>query len=73
MRSELDGYDITRFKGLGEMNESEAREALADPSTRRLTQLTVEDAETALEVLERTIGDDIAGRRSWVASELSKL
>jgi len=33
--------NVTRFKGLGEMNPSQLRESTIDPDTRRLVQLTV--------------------------------
>lgn len=35
---------ITRFKGLGEMNASQLRETTLDPDTRRLVQLDLDDA-----------------------------
>ncbi|MFW2044384.1 DNA topoisomerase IV subunit B, partial [Acinetobacter sp. ULE_I053] len=34
---------ITRFKGLGEMNASQLRETTLDPTTRRLVQLDLDD------------------------------
>ncbi len=37
--------NVTRFKGLGEMNPSQLRESTIDPDTRRLVQLTIGDAE----------------------------
>ena len=37
--------NVTRFKGLGEMNPSQLRESTIDPDTRRLVQLTIGDIE----------------------------
>src|SRR5688500_888105 len=47
-REKLKGaVNVTRFKGLGEMNPQQLRESTVHPDTRRLVQLTVEDfAET---------------------------
>ena len=70
VRDELKGYTITRFKGLGEMNESEAHETLANPETRRLVQLTVEDAKRAERALDMLVGNDAAGRRDWVLDHI---
>src|SRR3546814_2084218 len=36
--------NVTRFKGLGEMNPPQLRESTIHPDTRRLVQLTVDDA-----------------------------
>ena len=45
--------NVTRFKGLGEMNPSQLRESTIDPDTRRLVQLTIGDIEA---------GDDGTGK-----------
>jgi topoisomerase-4 subunit B len=37
--------NVTRFKGLGEMNPSQLRESTIHPDTRRLVQLTVDDGD----------------------------
>ena len=37
--------NVTRFKGLGEMNPPQLRESTIHPDTRRLVQLTVDDDE----------------------------
>src|SRR3546814_2537005 len=37
--------NVTRFKGLGELNPSQLRESTIHPDTRRLVQLKIEDAD----------------------------
>lgn len=65
-RSELSDRVISRFKGLGEMSIDEAHEALADPETRHLKQITMADARQAALALKRMMGSDSAFRREWV-------
>src|SRR5690606_32499443 len=43
---------VTRFKGLGEMNPSQLRESTIHPDTRRLVQLTVDDAEQTRSLMD---------------------
>src|SRR3546814_11462649 len=38
--------NVTRFKGLGEMNPSQLRERTIHPATHRRVQLTIDDADT---------------------------
>lgn len=59
------GADIERYKGLGEMELDEARTALANPETRRLTRLTMEDAKKAQHSLEVLLGSRVEERRKW--------
>lgn len=69
-RPKLEGWEIQRFKGLGEMNPDEAHYALANPKTRRLQQITMADADEARHVLRFLIGDDITGRKKWIADNV---
>ena len=65
-RHTLEGYDIQRYKGLGEMDEDEAHEALANPATRRLLRITQADAEESKAVLTMFMGGDAGVRKEWI-------
>jgi topoisomerase-4 subunit B len=58
---------VQRFKGLGEMNPLQLRETTMDPDTRRLVQLTVDDAAAARETLDMLLSRKrAADRRTWL-------
>ena len=66
-----DGYhgkiNVTRFKGLGEMNPPQLRETTMNPDTRRLVQLTYHDATDADALLDMLLADKrAADRRAWI-------
>lgn len=61
---------VTRFKGLGEMNPSQLRETTMDPNTRRLVQLTLDDGEAANEVLDMLLARKrAADRKTWLENK----
>ena len=62
------GADIERYKGLGEMELDEAKTALANPETRKLTRITMEDAKKAQHTLEVLLGSRTEERRKWARS-----
>ncbi len=58
---------ITRFKGLGEMNASQLRETTLDPDTRRLVQLDLDDAHFTASLLDKLLAKKRAGdRKHWL-------
>ncbi len=59
-------YDISRNKGLGEMDAAELWETTMDPSQRNLVQVTIEDAIKADLVFEKLMGEEVAPRREFI-------
>ncbi|NDY95006.1 DNA topoisomerase IV subunit B [Wenzhouxiangella limi] len=57
----------TRFKGLGEMNPLQLRESTIDPDTRRLVQLTIDDAAATDAIMNMLLGKKRASdRKNWL-------
>lgn len=61
---------VQRFKGLGEMNPIQLRETTMSPDTRRLVQLTIEDADRTETLLDMLLAKKRAGdRKAWLESK----
>jgi DNA gyrase subunit B len=58
--------DVSRFKGLGEMDWQELGVTTMDPATRNLLQITVEDAAIADEIFATLMGEDVEARRGFI-------
>ena len=61
---------VTRFKGLGEMNPPQLRETTMDPNTRRLVQLTLDDYAGTQEMMDMLLAKKRASdRKAWLESK----
>ena len=61
---------VTRFKGLGEMNPKQLRETTLDPNTRRLVQLTVDDMAATETLMDMLLAKKRSSdRREWLESK----
>ena len=62
--------EVTRFKGLGEMNPPQLKETTMDPATRRLVQLTLteDNEEKVFSLMDMLLANKrAADRRDWLA------
>ncbi len=66
-KSELkNGYQISRYKGLGEMNANQLWETTMNPQTRTLVRVSLKDSRLAEKRISELMGDRADLRRAWI-------
>ena len=58
--------DISRFKGLGEMDPHELWDTTMDPEKRSLRRITLDDARRADEIFTVLMGEQVEPRKEWI-------
>lgn len=59
-------YQVSRHKGLGEMDAEELEEALLDPNTRVLKQITIDDYKKAQGLFDDLMGTAVSPRKAYI-------
>jgi DNA gyrase subunit B len=60
------GLQVTRFKGLGEMNAEELRDTTLHPDHRTMSQVRMDDASAADDLFRILMGDKVEPRREFI-------
>ena len=62
----LGASNVTRFKGLGEMNLQQLWDTTMNPKTRKIKKIFIEDAVEADRIFSMLMGDDVQSRKEFI-------
>ena len=68
----LKDYEIQRYKGLGEKNADQLWETTMNPKTRKIKQITIEDAIEADKIIRALMGEDTKKRKETMLDIIKK-
>jgi DNA gyrase subunit B len=66
-------FTLLRFKGLGEMSHEQLKETVMNPETRTLKQVTIEDAEAAVQIFNIWMGSQPQLRRDFIEANANQV
>lgn len=66
LKKKKKGYDVQRYKGLGEMDPRQLASTTMDPKTRILQRVTIEDAAAADRAVRELMGSEVGYRRDYI-------
>ena len=64
------GYQVSRYKGLGEMDANQLWDTTMDPKKRKLIKLTINDHNIAQHYVELFMGKNAAPRNEWITENV---